>query len=57
MATAQEHPGLTDQAAFELYVLPEVEVLLRVALSMTRNTADAARACLRGRCRVARGRR
>lgn len=41
MATAQDHPALTDEAAFELYVLPEVEVLLRVAFSMTRNAADA----------------
>jgi RNA polymerase sigma-70 factor (ECF subfamily) len=41
MATAQDHPALTDEAAFELYVLPEVDVLLRVALSMTRNAADA----------------
>ena len=41
MATAQDHPALTDEAAFERYVLPEVEVLLRVARSMTRNAADA----------------
>lgn len=29
------------QAAFEQYVLPEIEVLLRVAQSLTRNHADA----------------
>lgn len=31
----------TDDAAFERYVLPEVEVLLRVAHSLTRNRAEA----------------
>ena len=31
----------TGDAAFERYVLPEVEVLLRVARSLTRNHADA----------------
>lgn len=31
----------TDEEAFERHVLPEVEVLLRVARSMTRNHADA----------------
>lgn len=41
MAVSQERPALTDEVAFERYVLPEVEVLLRVALSMTRNAADA----------------
>lgn len=30
-----------DVAAFETYVLPEIEVLLRVARSLTRNDADA----------------
>lgn len=30
-----------DTAAFERYVLPEIEVLLRVANSLTRNRADA----------------
>lgn len=29
------------RAAFERHVLPEVELLLRVAMSLTRNTADA----------------
>ncbi len=33
--------ALTGDAAFERYVLPEVEVLLRVARSLTRNHADA----------------
>jgi RNA polymerase sigma-70 factor (ECF subfamily) len=32
---------LTDDEAFERHVLPEVEVMLRVAMSLTRNTADA----------------
>jgi RNA polymerase sigma-70 factor, ECF subfamily len=32
---------LTDDEAFEHHVLPEVEVMLRVARSLTRNTADA----------------
>jgi RNA polymerase sigma-70 factor, ECF subfamily len=32
---------LTDDEAFERHVLPEVEVMLRVARSLTRNTADA----------------
>lgn len=31
----------TDEEAFERYVLPEIEVLLRVARSMTRNHAEA----------------
>lgn len=31
----------TNQSAFEQYVIPEIEVLLRVARSMTRNGADA----------------
>jgi RNA polymerase sigma-70 factor (ECF subfamily) len=31
----------TDEQAFERYVLPEIEVLLRVAHSMTRNHAEA----------------
>lgn len=31
----------TGDAAFEQYVVPELEVLLRVALSLTRNRADA----------------
>ena len=37
-------PGSVDevrQAAFERYVLPEVDVLYRVGLSITRNPADA----------------
>jgi RNA polymerase sigma-70 factor (ECF subfamily) len=33
--------GRTRQDAFAMYVLPEVEVLLRVARSLTRHTADA----------------
>jgi RNA polymerase sigma-70 factor, ECF subfamily len=33
--------ALSDDEAFTRYVLPEVEVLLRVALSRTRNAADA----------------
>lgn len=32
---------MTDDEAFERHVLPEVEVMLRVARSLTRNTADA----------------
>jgi len=31
----------TDDTAFERYVLPETELLLRVANSLTRNRADA----------------
>uniref|UniRef100_UPI003752473E RNA polymerase sigma factor n=1 Tax=Ilumatobacter sp. TaxID=1967498 RepID=UPI003752473E len=31
----------TDDTAFERYVLPEIEVLLRVAHSLTRNHAEA----------------
>ena len=31
----------TNQSAFEQYVIPEIEVLLRVARSMTHNVADA----------------
>jgi RNA polymerase sigma-70 factor, ECF subfamily len=30
-----------DDSAFERYVLPEIEVLLRVAHSLTRNHAEA----------------
>jgi RNA polymerase sigma-70 factor (ECF subfamily) len=33
--------GVSSDEAFERYVLPEVEVLLRVARSLTRNHADA----------------
>lgn len=33
--------SLTDDAAFEKYVLPEIEVLLRVANSLTHNHAEA----------------
>lgn len=33
--------SLSGDAAFEKYVLPEVEVMLRVARSLTRNRADA----------------
>ena len=38
---AAEQPDHRSQAAFERYVLPEVDVLYRVAMSMTRNPADA----------------
>lgn len=34
-------PKPANDAAFNQYVLPEVEVLLRVAMSITRNAADA----------------
>lgn len=34
-------PPATDDTAFERYVLPEVEVLLRVANSLTHNRAEA----------------
>jgi RNA polymerase sigma-70 factor (ECF subfamily) len=34
-------PGASRSDAFERYVLPEIEVLLRVARSLTGNTADA----------------
>jgi len=37
--TADEHRQAED--AFAVYVLPELEVLARVAFSITRNTADA----------------
>jgi len=39
----QERPAVSREgdAAFEQYVLPEVEVMLRVARSLTRNHADA----------------
>ena len=33
--------GLDADAAFERYVLPEIDVMLRVARSLTRNAADA----------------
>lgn len=39
MDKADEHRRAGD--AFAVYVLPELEVLARVALSITRNTADA----------------
>lgn len=32
---------MSDDEAFERYVLPELEVMLRVAMSITRNPADA----------------
>ena len=35
------HDPATDDTAFERYVLPEIEVLLRVAHSLTRNHAEA----------------
>jgi len=34
-------PPASSEALFELHVLPEIEVLLRVARSLTRNEADA----------------
>lgn len=34
-------PATTDDTAFERYVLPEIEVLLRVARSLTRHHAEA----------------
>jgi RNA polymerase sigma-70 factor (ECF subfamily) len=44
-ATAAERRSVSDQltgdAAFEHFVMPEVEVMLRVARSLTRNRADA----------------
>lgn len=36
-----EQRNVNDDEAFERYVLPELEVMLRVALSITRNPADA----------------
>jgi RNA polymerase sigma-70 factor (ECF subfamily) len=33
--------NLTDKTAFERYVVPEIDVLYRVARSLTRNAADA----------------
>ena len=41
MGATPDQRGLSDDEAFALYVLPEVDVLLRVALSRTRNAADA----------------
>jgi RNA polymerase sigma-70 factor, ECF subfamily len=41
VGASPDHHALTDDEAFARYVLPEVEVLLRVALSRTRNAADA----------------
>ena len=41
MGAAPDQRALSDDEAFTRYVLPEVEVLLRVALSRTRNAADA----------------
>lgn len=39
--TSETTGGTTDDTAFERYVLPEIEVLLRVAMSLTRNHAEA----------------
>lgn len=39
--TPDPTPDATPDAAFEAYVLPEVDVLMRVALGLTRNAADA----------------
>jgi RNA polymerase sigma-70 factor, ECF subfamily len=41
VAASPNERVLTDDEAFEHHVLPEVEVMLRVARSLTRNTADA----------------
>lgn len=41
VGASPERGALSDDDAFERYVLSEVEVMLRVALSMTRNPADA----------------
>ena len=41
MGASPGQRALSDDEAFTRYVLPEVEVLLRVALSRTRNAADA----------------
>jgi RNA polymerase sigma-70 factor, ECF subfamily len=41
VGTSPRQRARSDDEAFARYVLPEVEVLLRVALSRTRNAADA----------------
>jgi RNA polymerase sigma-70 factor (ECF subfamily) len=41
VGASPDQRALSDDEAFARYVLPEVEVLLRVALSRTRNAADA----------------
>ena len=41
MGATRDQRALSDDEAFARYVLPEVDVLLRVALSRTRNAADA----------------
>ena len=41
MSEPADARALSDDDAFERYVLPEVEVMLRVARSLTRNHADA----------------
>jgi RNA polymerase sigma-70 factor (ECF subfamily) len=41
VGASPDQRALSDDEAFTRYVLPEVEVLLRVALSRTRNPADA----------------
>ncbi|MGH9262987.1 MAG: RNA polymerase sigma factor [Acidimicrobiales bacterium] len=41
MGPTRDQRALSDDEAFTRYVLPEVEVLLRVALSRTGNPADA----------------
>jgi RNA polymerase sigma-70 factor (ECF subfamily) len=41
VGASPDQRALSDEEAFARYVLPEVEVLLRVALSRTRNAADA----------------
>ncbi len=41
MGASPGQRALSDHEAFQRYVLPELDVLLRVALSRTRNPADA----------------
>lgn len=41
MSDLPDREAVSGDAAFERYVLPEVEVMLRVARSLTRNQADA----------------
>jgi len=41
VGATRDQRALSDDEAFARYVLPEVDVLLRVALSRTRNAADA----------------
>ncbi len=41
MSAIVAEPRRSADEAFEQYVLPEVDVMLRVARSLTRNAADA----------------